>query len=257
MYNGMEIATQGLLAMMAKQDVIANNLANVGTAGFQKDSLLITSFDGMLNREMGMNEFSQAGFLQAGGNQAAAPRGQLIHRTATHFTQGSVKNTGNPFDLTIDGDGFFNIQTRDGVKFTRNGAFNLGKDGFLATKDGNLVLGQRGPIKLAGKDFAVDETGTVSVDGKPVDRLALTRFVQPQTLKKTGDSFFVPSETSAPMPCQARVKQGFLEMSNVNAVKEMVEMMTIMRAYEANQKLIQQEDQMIAKSVNETGKVRG
>lgn len=256
MLEGMRMATQGMLAMMAKQDVVANNLANVGTTGYRKDTLLVSSFSDVLNREMGFTGTdTQGGYMPVGGGIEST--GMLFTQTATHYAQGSLKATDNNFDLALDdnGKGFFTIQSPEGIKFTRNGAFRLSTTGYLITADGSFVLGQKGPIKVKGSNFEVTNEGVVKIEGKEVDRLLITSFTDTRVLQKVGDANFVASSGGA-VSGDYRIKQGYLEMANVNAVKEMVDMMTIMRAYEANQKILQTQDQMLAKSTNEVGKVR-
>ncbi|HXE72873.1 MAG TPA: flagellar hook-basal body complex protein, partial [Candidatus Nitrosotenuis sp.] len=195
MLDGMRMAAQGMLAQSARQDIITNNLANVSSAGFRKESLMISSFTEILNREVGMEGMTQAGgeLTQAGGMSAA---GGLGYQTVTHTNQGSLKETGNPFDLSLDdnGRGFFTIQTQEGIKFTRAGNFKLSTSGYLVTADGSFVLGHRGPIKLNGTDFKVDEQGNVMVDGRPVDRLLITTFDDPREMRKAGDNQFVAGQ---------------------------------------------------------------
>lgn len=256
LFKGMEKAMQGMIASRAKQDIIANNLANVGTAGFQKSTLLVSSFADVLQGEMSYSEAPQVGgYVPAGGIHGSD--NHLFFRSITQFSQGSLKNTGYPFDLALDGEGFFAIQTKNGLRFTRNGSFNLDANGNLVTKDGSLVLGEKGPIKVSGKEFIVNEEGIVLVDNKEIDRLKIVNFETKQNLYKEGENYFFPNgPISLAKTNKTRIKQGFLEMANVNAIKEMVDMMTIMRAFEANQKLLHAEDQMLAKTVNEIGKLK-
>jgi len=254
MLEGMKMANQGMLAMMAKQEVIANNLANVGTAGFQKDTMLVSSFSDVLNKEMALQGLEEKGYYQAGGGMEA--HGALFFRSATMYSQGSLKETGNAFDIALDdnGKGFFTIQTKEGIKFTRNGAFRLSTSGHLVTQDGSFLLGHKGPIQVKGDNFSINNEGIVSVDGKEIDRLLITTFDDKSVLTKVGDNNFIAA-SGGRVSSDYRIKQGFLEMSNVNAVKEMVDMLSIMRAYEANQKILQAEDQILGKA-NEIGKLR-
>ncbi|MCL5774046.1 MAG: flagellar hook-basal body protein [Firmicutes bacterium] len=256
MLEGMKMATQGMLAMMAKQDVVANNLANVGTTGYRKDTLLVSSFNDVLNKEMGFTGTdTQGGYMPVGGGIESS--GGLFTQTATHYAQGSLKATDNNFDLALDdnGKGFFTIQSPDGIKFTRNGAFRLSTTGYLITADGSFVLGQKGPIKVKGTDFKVNNDGEVIVGDKGIDKLLITSFADTRVLQKVGAANFVASSGGA-VSGDCKIQQGYLEMANVNAVKEMVDMMTIMRAYEANQKILQTQDQMLGKSTNEVGRVK-
>ena len=254
-YKGMERAAQGMIAMRAKQEVIANNLANANTVGFQKDGMVVGSFAQMLHGEMGYSKegMTQAGFVPTG----AAKHGdsEIFYKTFTQFAQGSLKNTGHPFDLALEGDGFFSVQTRYGMRFTRNGSFNLDGEGRLVTKDGSFVMGNKGPIKIKGTEFKVEDNGAIIANGKEIDRLRMVRFEDLRQIKKCGDNYFSADVASEPAP-HSKVRQGFLETANVNAVREMVDMLAVMRSFEANQKLLQAEDQMLQKAANETGRVR-
>lgn len=261
MLDGMKMATQGLMAMQEKQAVIANNLANVGTAGFRKEVMDVSSFSAILNRQVNrVGSFTgpgQAGgdLMQVGGGMDI--RGMLMTSTRTSYAQGALKMTGNQFDLALDdnGKGFFAIQGTDGIRFTRNGSFRLSTDGYLVTQDGSRVLGHKGPIKLQGKNFKVSDTGVISVDGKEMDKILVIEFPKKDTLRKHGENKF-KAEDGFKVSSDFQVKQGYLEMANVNAVKEMVDMMQTMKAFQANQKVLQAQDQALKKSVNEVGKTQ-
>lgn len=262
MYDGIRKATMGMEAMNLKQDVILNNLANVGTSGYRKENMVFSSFSEIMDKEMGntpkspmakSTEYQQAGI-------GVESQGQLYTRTVTSFEQGSLKNTGNQFDLALDdnGKGFFTIQGKEGLSFTRAGSFRIDNAGYLVTADGSHVMGHKGKIQLGGTNFEVTDNGTVKVDGKEVDKLLVTEFEQNlnnRGLAHTGDNKF-GALGNGKVSTEFAVKQGFLEMANVNAVQSMVELMNLMRAYEANQKTLQAEDKMIQKTVGETGRVR-
>lgn len=262
MLEGMKMANQGMLAMQQQQDVISNNLANVGTAGYRKEVMDVEAFSSVIERQMkkvGNVELpqlpgkSQNGFLQVSGGLES--RGMLYTSSRTSYSQGSLKMTGNKFDMALDdnGKGFFTVRGKDGIQFTRNGSFRLSTDGHLVTADGSRVLGQKGPIRIEGSDFSVTNEGVVKVGDKEIDRFLITEFTDPSEVRKFGESNFV-AEQGFKVSNNFQLKQGYLEMANVNAVKEMVDMMKTMRAFEANQKVLQTEDQAIKKSVNEVGK---
>ncbi|MEW6277555.1 MAG: flagellar hook-basal body protein [Candidatus Eremiobacterota bacterium] len=257
MLDGMKMATEGMMTMSVKQDIITNNLANVGTAGFRKESLVVSSFSDVLNRELGMDGMTQTSgeALTTGGLEK---KGTLGSRTVTHSAQGALKETGNPFDLALDdnGKGFFTIQTPEGIKFTRAGTFHLSTDGYLVTADGSFLLGHRGPIKVQGTDFKVSSDGVVNVDGKPIDKLLVSTFEDGNMMKKAGDANFVAPDGGVKATTRFAVKQGYVEMANVNAIQEMVDLMMVMRNFEANQKALQSHDQRLQKAANELGKVR-
>ena len=259
MMDGMKMATQGMMSMQQQHEMIANNLANVGTAGYRKEVMDVESFSAVIEKQMkqvGNIELPgkpAGGFLQVSGGMDM--KGMLYTSSRTSNAQGSLKMTGNQFDMALDdnGKGFFTIQGKDGISFSRNGSFRLGTDGFLVTADGSKVLGQKGPIKLQGTEFQVTNEGVVKVGEKEIDRLLITEFTDQSALQKHGDNKF-KANGGFRVSTDFRVKQGYLEMSNVNAVKEMVDMMKTMRAFEANQKILQAEDQALKKSVNEVGK---
>lgn len=257
MLDGMKVAMEGMTTMSVKQDIITNNLANAGTTGFRREGLVISSFTEILDRQVGME-----GMTQAGGEMSTAPgmshQGTLVHKSATHMAQGSLKETGNPFDLALSdgGKGFFTIQTPRGIEFTRNGSFKLSTSGFLVAADGSFLMGHKGPIKVEGTDFKVDNNGFVEVDGQKVDRLLISVFDETRDMQRTGDTAFVAQNPNVRATTDFQVKQGFVEQSNVNALTEMVNLMQVMRNYEANQKALQAHDARLQKAVNEIGKTR-
>lgn len=262
MYEGMKMANQGMMAMQQQQEIISNNLANVGTAGYRREVMDVQSFSEVIEQQMkkvGCPDLpgqEKSGFMQVSGGMDM--QGMLMTSSRTSFAQGALKNTGNLFDMALDdnGKGFFATKGNDGsVKFTRNGSFKLGTDGYLVSADGSKVLGRKGPIKLEGEDFQVTNEGVVKVGEKEIDRFLVVEFNSNEEVKKYGENNFQAGDTSGfKVSNDFQVKQGFLEMSNVNAVSEMVEMMKTMRAFEANQKLIGTQDQALRK-INEVGKV--
>ena len=256
MLNGMKMATQGMITQAAKQDIITNNLANVGTAGFRKESATIRSFTEILNREVG-----GSGMTQSSYEIATAPgmevSGGLKTGSVTHNAQGSLKETGSPFDMALDdnGRGYFTIQSEEGVRFTRAGNFHLSTDGYLVTAEGAKVMGHRGPIQLHGSNFQVSNDGVISCDGKAIDKVLVSVFEGDGQMRRTGDNQF-SANTSVRASNDFQLKQGYVEQSNVNAITEMVDMMMVTRNYEANQKVLQAHDKVLEKAVSEVGRVR-
>jgi flagellar basal-body rod protein FlgF len=261
MFDGMWSATEGMLAMQQQQDIISNNLANAGTAGFRKEVMDVECFNQILNEQMKekgpVNRPGRGtgGFLQATGSMINNCK--LYTSTRTNYSQGSLNLTSNKFDMALDdnGKGFFTVQTPDGIKFTRNGSFRLSTDGCLVTQDGSKVLGQKGPIKVEGTDFKVNDQGVVMDGEKEIDKFLITEFVDKSNLQKHGEGMFQAS-SGFRVSKEFSVKQGYLEMGNLNTVQEMVDMMSTMKAFEANQKVLQAEDQAIRKTINEVGKTQ-
>jgi len=252
MLDGMKTAAQGMLSMMAKQDVTSQNLANVSTPGYRKDTILISSFTDVLDQELAYEGYMQSGV-------SSAPNTGMKTYTASYFNQGTLSMTDRSCDLALDdlGKGFFTVETKEGKQFTRNGNFRL-KDGYLVTADGSKLLGKKGPIKVSSADFKVDDKGRVFDGDKQVNELLISTFDDNRLLTKSGYGNFKPvKEIKEKILDNVSVKQGYLEMANVNVLSEMVEMMSTMRAFEAGQKVMQSEDQALSKSANEVGKVRG
>ena len=257
MLDGMKAATQGMMAMSVKQDIIANNLANASTVGFRKEGLVISSFTEILDREV-----KSDGMHKAGGEtmmqRDPQVKGTLHHSSQTYLSQGALRETGNNFDLALDdnGKGFFTIQTDRGIEFTRAGSFKLSTDGYLVTAEGHKLLGHRGPIKATGNEFKVTDNGTVKIDGVEVDRVLVSQVEDSEDLKRAGGTAFGSNTPRVRASSDFKIKQGYKEMSNVNALQEMVSLMEVMRNFEANQKALSAHDQRLQKAVNELGKVR-
>jgi flagellar basal-body rod protein FlgF len=257
MLDGMKAATQGMMAMSVKQDIIANNLANASTVGFRKEGLVISSFTEILDREV-----SSDGMHKAGGETVLQRdpqvKNKLNHSSQTYLSQGALRETGNNFDLALDdnGKGFFTIQTDRGIEFTRAGNFRLSTDGFLVNAEGHKLLGHRGPIRANGNDFKVTDNGTVKVDGREVDRILVSQVEDSEDLQRAGGTAFGVSSPRVRASTDFKIKQGFKEMSNVNALQEMVGLMEVMRNFEANQKALSAHDQRLQKAVSELGRVR-
>jgi flagellar basal-body rod protein FlgG len=175
----------------------------------------------------------------------------------TNFEQGQLHSTGNSFDLALRGKGFFSIETPEGERYTRGGDFTKDSEGYIVTEEGYKVLGEAGYIKVDGSNITVNEKGEVYSDSQLVDRLKLVDFNDYEVLRKEGNGLLrIEEGTEAEFVAAAGlVQQGFLESSNVNSVKEMVEMMTMMRSYEANQKIIKIHDELIGKAVNEIARL--
>ena len=255
MLDGIKSSTQGMMAMSVKQDVIANNLANASTVGFRKEGLIISSFTDIMDREVSGME--QASSETMSGHQLQTST-EIHHRSATHMSQGALKETGSSFDLALsdDGGGMFTIKTNRGIEFTRAGKFRLNNEGYLVTPDGSQLLGHNGPIKATGNEFKVTDNGEVKVDGRTVDRILVSEFEETGDMKRAGSTAFNAATPRVRAKKDFQIKQGYLEMSNVNALQEMVGLMQVMRNFEANQKALSSNDQRLQKAVSELGRVR-
>jgi len=258
MTGSIYMAASGALAYKKRLEVLSNNLANVNTAGFKQEK---NTFQAYFLSETPNSEIANT-------SNSAPSQGPLFWtqlKSMTDYSPGPVKETGNYLDVAINGRGFFAVQTPYGVQYTRRGDFTMNQNGILVTQQGYPVMGEGGEIPVdsqakltdrKGHKFSVDEKGNVSVDGNHVDRLRIVDFEKPQLLEKVGHSFFKTiglHVTEAPAE-NFRIEQGSLELSNVDAVKIMAELIEVVRGYETYQKVIRSIDDVNAKIINEVGK---
>lgn len=253
MIRGWYIGASGMNAQQNRLDAISNNLANVDTTGFKKEIPVSKTFSELLLRRAEADGVHVTPF----GSTDQAPiigsigLGVETNELYTDFSQGSFKSTDTSTDFALGGKGFFVVQTPDGERFTRNGNFHLGKEGILLTKEGYPVLGENGPISVPDTKFIVNQDGMiVTKENEQVDRLKIVEFDNDRYLKKQGSSLWNKNEISGDYHIaegkeRPRVLQGYTETSNVNVVNEMVQMIEVNRAYEANQKSVQSQDSMM------------
>lgn len=249
MIRALYTAATGLKAQQTNIDLISNNLANINTTGYKKvrAEFKDLGYDVIKNDE---NEKLEVGL------------GAQISSTNRLFFQGSLVQTNNPFDLVIDGKGFFKVKDFDGsFKYTRDGSFKVNSEGKIVTSSGR-ILEPEITIPADARDISISQNGIVSVlmpsDSKPIEIgiIELVNFLNPDGMKAIGDNLFETSENSgeeisgaAGINGLGTIKQGFLESSNVEVVEEMVNMIKAQRAFEINSKAIEASDDMI-KNVN-------
>lgn len=242
-------------------DALANNLANVNTTGFR----------GVLTRvaEAGAMEAAenlQEGQAQAETNQMPIPKGEqnwapvnpleMYHATDTRG--GPVTATGRETDVALLGRGFFALQTEGGERYTRGGAFTVNSQKELTTPDGTKVLGTGGPIVLNGDSFSIEADGRVLVDGAQVAQFKVVDFSDPGKLEHLGGNLLKAPEgmEAQAVPAQEiAMAQGHLEGSNVNPIDTLVAMIEAQRAFEVQSKVMNTEDEMLSKSVNNLPRV--
>ncbi|MDR1576017.1 MAG: flagellar basal-body rod protein FlgF [Treponema sp.] len=283
MIRGWYTAASGMRAQQWRLDAVANNLANVDTDGYKRDVAAFKAFPELLIRR----QDDDGVYLHPFGSADAAPivgkmgTGVELNELFTNFDQGALKESMSDFDLALDGGGFFSVATPWGERYTRNGSFQLGKEGFLETKEGYPVLGENGPIRVKANNFQVDKNGRVWINAAypdepevlagresnnwedPVlfDTLKLVDFDLDRYLEKQGSSLYRESETSGPAVviedgARPKVLQGFTEASNVDPVVEMVRMIEVNRAYEANQKMIQAGETALGTLINQVARIQ-
>lgn len=256
MIRGLYTGASGMLAEMARTDVISNNMANVNTTAFKKDRTIFRAFP-----EMNIHRIHDP--VPAGLDKVVDPRpfigmmgtGVMLDEVNTDFNQGHLITTSNPLDLAIRGEGFFQVQTPEGIKYTRDGSFSLSSNGYLVTKEGYYVLGENGPLQLLQTgDITISQQGEVFVNDEYIDRLNIVTFADLNQLQKQGDNLYFTDAVPEPLQ-DADVVQGALEGSNISIVAEMVDLISAFRAYEANQKVIQTHDTTLDRAINDVGRI--
>ena len=240
MIPGLYTTVAGMINQQNMLEVITNNLANVNTVGYKKDDL---NFSGTFNL-----------LPDQTGTYTVLNLDNVSSKFLTDFSAGDIKTTDNMLDLALNGDGFFVIQHKDGIRYTRSGNFTLDNNGTLVTADGYPVMGTNGTIQIQGGTPEIDNSGQVIVNGNVVAKLKIVDFQKPYQMTKAGYNTFVNSN-QAEQNSTAQVKQGFLEMSNANPIQEMVKMIETMRVYESYQKTIQLFNETLEKANSELGKI--
>lgn len=243
MVRGLYTAASGALAAQAQSDVTANNLANVSTAGFKRTLLQIQSAPTM-NVYMMQNQPSQTNPLGTPSSSYVGPlgTGAQIGDTPAIFAQGPLQMTNNPLDVALQGTGLLAVQTANGVRYTRDGHLGRDGNGYLVTMDGNRVLGGNGPIRLDAGAVTIRTNGDVVQNGATLDSLRIVRFANTTPVRPQGDNLFDAGGAQSQADTQTTVHQGFLEGSNANVVRSMVDLIDAQRWFEANIKMIQTQD---------------
>lgn len=289
MWRGLYTAATGMVTESKRTDVIANNIANAATAGYKKDVAVHREFNTMLIRRINDHEDSSGGvgalgtdigdvtkFKGFGANANERPAvgqlgmGDYISEIAVDHAQGAYESTGNAFDLAIAGSGFFAVQTQDGIRYTRNGAFFKNQNGVLQDIRGYNLLDTTGnaitiPANVTSERISVAGDGTISVRGanqaqpQILGRIQVVQF-NPQALRKQGDNLFYAvadndGNPAQPQPATGEVLQGILEKSNTEIVTEMVELIHNHRLYETGSKAVTTQDAMLDAAVNQLGRI--
>ncbi len=285
MWRGLYTAATGMITEARRTDVISNNLANAATTGYKKDTAVHHEFRNMLIKRFYDKDNGGGAGVPANGlldtdsgdvtkfkgfnadSQNAPEVGQLglgsyIAEIAVDYSQGSFESTGNTFDLAIAGEGFFAIQTPQGIRYTRNGAFFKNQNGVLQDIRGYNLLDTRGnaitiPANTADSRITVGGDGSIFINGQnqPLAQIQIVQFDNRLAVQKQGDNLFYAVNNAQPQPATGQVMQGMLEKSNVEIVREMVELIHNHRLYEANAKAVTTQDTMLDNSVNQVGRL--
>jgi len=226
--SGIKVMVSAATRQTRRLDSAVRNIANVNTAGFKAE---------------------QVRFLE--GTAEGKPA------TTVDYSQGGIQKTGNVLDLAISGEGFFTVQTKDGLAYTRDGRATLNEKGELVSLAGEYILGTGGKITISGDDIQIGETGTVRVDGGEVDTLKIVSFRQPSALTKVNGRLYQDPGNVAGIQEEenSKISSGYLELSNVEVIREMVKMINIQRTFESYQKTIQTIDEQNKAATSRIGRL--
>ncbi len=255
MDRGIYPILSGALAIERRMQLFANNLANVNTAGFKQDT---QAFHAVITRRM-IGPVHQTAVSAAASLFAARPVGGTERvfvaplGTKTVFEPGRLRFTGNPLDVAIQGEGFFEIKTPYGLRYTRNGMFSLDNQRRLVTHLGYPVMGLTGELTIPPGTMHITNQGTIQVDGRTVGTIKVVEFLAEAMPIKQGEGLFFGEK--AKLLKDPQIQVGHLEESNVSAISEMVNMIEGMRMYESAQKVIQAFDRMAEVAIQDLGKV--
>ncbi len=232
MIKGLFTSGSGMIPQLKKQEATANNLANSKTSGYKKDALFV-------------KELTKA--RQKVTDKITEWHQPMLDDVYTDFTHGSFEKTGNPLDLAIDGDGFFQLQLEDGTRvLSRAGSFTVNSAGQIEFPGGALLVGEGGPIQVGDGQVEVAADGQVHSNGNLVGRITPVTVADLTQLEKLGNSMFIAPEGEELLPVvTSPIQQGYLEASNVDVVREMVEMIVSFRTFEANARSLQAQDKSL------------
>ena len=257
MVKGLYAAYTGMINQQKRMDTLTNNLANSATTGYKKEGATSQSFDSVLAYKL--NDMSTPGYAHRIGTMNLVGK---VGETYTDWSQGAFQVTDNTFDLALSAKGFFAVEFTNkagetSTKYTRDGSFSLTKDGALVTTDGDYVLDTQGrhitidPLK----ETAITRDGQIIQDGQTVATIQVADFEDYNYLTHYGENFYEPIEGANMIASEADIYSGYLEASNVETVSEMVEMITVSRDYETNQKMITTIDGTLEIAANRLGKL--
>ncbi len=258
MLKGLYTAYTGMINEQHRMDTMTNNLANANTVGYKKEGATSQSFDRVLavkikDESIGLQNVKRLGYNNPGVK---------IGENYTDFTPGSFRVTDNTYDLAIAGDGFFAIEFTNkagesSTMYTRAGQFTLNREGYLVTEDGDYVLDTLNRrIQLDTLlDSKIWNDGTISQNGVNIATIQVADFEDYNYLEKYGETYYRPVEGATRINSDAEIKSGYLEMANVQIVSEMVNLISLTRAYESNQKIIQTYDSSLEIAVTQLGRI--
>lgn len=234
MDKGIFVALSGAVLQERRMEVLTDNLANVNTTGYKGQKAL---FEASLPDQFRIRNFGR------------------LDEVSTDYSQGTLQKTERKLDFAIRGSGFFVVDTPMGKGYTRDGSFTVGTNGELLTREGYQVLGEDAPVKLSSADVSVDVLGKLKSGGQTIGALKLAAFNDLTSLRREGGVYrAAPGAQEQPVSPNTQVEQGYLETSNVNAIKAMTTMIEAQRSYETHSKMIQSLDELTRKSIEEVGR---
>lgn len=247
MVRGLYAAAAAMLTASAREDQVSANLANLRTPGYKQ----IVPVEGpLVGLNVGVDGSAPIGTLWAGDR---------LDRTTTDWSQGALRATANPLGAALAGPGFFVVQTAAGVRYTRDGAFHLTANGRLVTSAGDDVLGQGGPIRIAGTGATgarIADGGAVLEDGRPVARLQVVAAANLGAMVPVGGGLWRAGAGAGIAPiARPPVRGGMLEASNVDAVRQMVALLEVQRAYSGAEQMVQTANDTLGVAIDQVGKV--
>lgn len=248
MNKGFYNLASGMITQNRNLNVISNNMANVSTPGFKKDTFLSSTFKEEMVARTG--NIDKKNPTQLG----ASSQIRMAELTATAFGQGALEETGLALDVALLSEGFFQIQTYTGeVGYTRNGSFILDDQGYLSLQNVGRVMGVNGPIQLSSDQINIDTYGNITdKSGNFIDKLGVVDFLDYTQITKNDNGLFTGAQG---FPVAAQMVQGQVERSNVSALDEMTAMMSSQRALQSAAQVLKMHDQIMAKAVTEIGRV--
>ncbi|MFA5072284.1 MAG: flagellar hook basal-body protein [Nitrospirota bacterium] len=235
MYKGIYIAASGAVLKQTQLEVLSQNLANANTIGYKKDGI---SFKQYLLPD------------EATGGMPDGRSMTSFSENKTDFTNGVINKTANQLDIALEGNGFIVLE---GNKYTRRGDLKRSTDGYLTSFNGTKILGKKGPIKVPDGKLLIDNKGEISINNEIIDTIKIVDFKKKKELAKAGDGIFMTNEKT--IPADASVRQGFIESSNVEPVREMVRMIETLRDFQTYQKAIQTFDETTAVVITQIGRL--
>jgi flagellar basal-body rod protein FlgF/flagellar basal-body rod protein FlgG len=226
MDSGFYATFTGLSTRMDELELIANNLANTSTTGFKAHLSFYRSLPAWLQPSLSNS-------LNSVVNQFGVLGGERID-----LAPGNLQTTGNPTDVALQGDGFFTVQTGNGLRYTRDGNFRLNTQRQLVTAQGDPILGDQGAIQIPDGPVTISQDGTLSVNGAVVSKLKITGFASPQQLKAEGSTYFAADAGAGKVLSDAQVIQGSLESSNSNPIRATISLMELQRTAQIMEKAL-------------------